>query len=89
MDGGQCPFTGKIHISNSDWWPNQLNLKVLHRKSDLSDPMDPDFDYGKEFKKLNLKALRKDVFELMTTSQDWWPADYGDGLAQRRNLPDL
>ena len=64
-------------MSNQDWWPNQLNLKILHQHSPLSDPMDKDFDYAEEFKTLDLDALKKDIEALMTTSQDWWPADYG------------
>ena len=63
--------------SNQDWWPNQLNLKALHRHSRSPDPMGEDFDYAEEFKSLDLDALKKDLDELMTTSQDWWPADYG------------
>ncbi len=63
--------------SNADWWPNQLNLKILHQHSPLSNPMDDSFDYAKEFKSLDLKAVIKDLNALMTTSQDWWPADYG------------
>ena len=63
--------------SNQDWWPNQLNLKVLHRHSSLSNPMGKDFNYAEAFKTLDLDALKRDVFEVMTTSQDWWPADYG------------
>ena len=63
--------------SNQDWWPNQLNLKVLRQNSPLSDPMDKDFNYAEEFKKLDLDALKKDIEQVMTTSQDWWPADYG------------
>jgi len=63
--------------SNRDWWPNQLNLKILRQNSPLSDPMGQSFDYAREFKSIDLDALRKDIFELMTTSQDWWPADYG------------
>jgi catalase-peroxidase len=63
--------------SNADWWPNQLNLKVLHQHSDLSNPMGKKFDYAKAFKKLDLKALKKDINALMTKSQDWWPADFG------------
>ncbi len=63
--------------SNADWWPNQLNLKVLHQHSALSNPMGRKFDYAKAFKKLDLKALKKDVFAVMTKSQDWWPADFG------------
>jgi len=63
--------------SNRDWWPNQLDLSVLNQHSPRSDPMGPDFDYAEEFKTLDVEALRRDVHELMTTSQDWWPADYG------------
>jgi catalase-peroxidase len=63
--------------SNRDWWPNQINLRILHQNSSLSDPMDEEFNYAKEFKKLDLKAIKKDLTALMTDSQDWWPADYG------------
>ena len=63
--------------TNQDWWPNQLNLKILHRHSRSPDPLGEDFDYAEEFKSLDLDALKKDLDELMTTSQDWWPADYG------------
>jgi len=63
--------------TNSDWWPNQLDLSVLHRHSDLSNPLGDDFNYREEFKKLDVEALKKDLIELMTKSQDWWPADYG------------
>ena len=63
--------------SNRDWWPNQLNLKILHQHSSLSDPMGEAFDYAEEFKKLDLEALKKDLHALMTDSQDWWPADFG------------
>ena len=63
--------------TNRDWWPNQLDLSVLHRHSPLSDPMGADFDYAKEFATLDLDALKRDLVELMSTSQDWWPADYG------------
>lgn len=64
-------------IANRRWWPNQLNLKMLHQNSPVSDPMGKGFNYAEEFKKLDLKALKKDMEELMTTSQEWWPADYG------------
>ena len=80
---GQCPFHGApkhasfTGRSNSDWWPNQLNLKILHQHSALSSPMAKSFDYGAEFKKLDYAALKKDLAALMTDSQDWWPADYG------------
>ena len=78
MDGnGTCPVTGRVHVSNRDWWPNQLNLKMLHQNCPLSDPMDKAFNYAEAFQTLDLDAVRRDVFALMTTSQDWWPADYG------------
>ena len=64
-------------MSNRDWWPNQLNLQILHQNSPLSNPMGKDFNYAEEFKKLDLDALKKDIEAVMTTSQDWWPADYG------------
>ncbi|WP_190015339.1 catalase/peroxidase HPI [Streptomyces lucensis] len=63
--------------TNRDWWPNQLDLQVLHQHSPRSNPMDEDFDYAKEFATLDVDALKRDVFEVMTTSQEWWPADYG------------
>jgi len=64
-------------MSNRDWWPNQLNLRILHQHSPKSNPMGEDFDYAEEFKKLDLAAVKKDLYALMTASQDWWPADYG------------
>jgi catalase-peroxidase len=64
-------------MSNQDWWPNQVNLQILHSHSPLSDPMGEDFDYAEEFKTLDVEALKRDLIEVMTTSQDWWPADYG------------
>ena len=64
-------------FANSDWWPDQLNLKVLHHNSPLVDPMGEEFDYAKEFKSLDLNAVIKDLHALMTDSQDWWPADFG------------
>ncbi len=64
-------------MSNADWWPNQLNLRILHQNAAKGNPLGSDFDYAEEFKKLDLDALRKDIDELMTTSQDWWPADFG------------
>ena len=63
--------------SNRDWWPNQLDLQVLHQHSPLSNPMGEDFTYAEEFRTLDVEALKRDIFEVMTTSQDWWPADYG------------
>ena len=72
---GKCPFSHAHR--NRDWWPNQLDLSVLHKNSDLSDPMGKAFDYAKEFKSLDLKAVIKDLRALMTNSQDWWPADFG------------
>jgi len=80
----KCPVTDRTdkHAarsgrSNRDWWPNQLNLKILHQHSPLSNPMGEDFNYAEEFKSLDLDAVKKDIFKLMTTSQEWWPADYG------------
>ena len=80
----KCPVLGGPHrhmavgtTANQHWWPNQLNLNILHQNSPLSDPMGKDFNYAEEFKTLDLDALKKDICELMTTSQDWWPADYG------------
>jgi catalase-peroxidase len=91
---GKCPFnhgeqkmTGKpgentklsaTGTTNGDWWPNQLNLKVLRQKSALSNPMDKDFNYAKEFKSLDLAAIKKDIKDLLTKSEDWWPADFGN-----------
>lgn len=83
-DISKCPFhNGSLKqvagsgTRNRDWWPNQLNLNILRQHSELSDPMDPDFDYAKEFQSLDLDAIKKDLTDLMTDSQDWWPADYG------------
>src|SRR6202165_4292342 len=74
----KCPFTGASPThTNRDWWPNQLNLQVLHQHSTLSDPMGEEFDYAKEFKSLDLNAVIKDLHAVMTDSQDWWPADFG------------
>src|SRR6202142_1306964 len=75
----KCPFTQTVAGAqvNADWWPNQLNLQVLHQHSNLSDPMGNEFDYAKEFKSLDLKAVIKDLHKVMTDSQDWWPADFG------------
>ena len=80
-DTAKCPYTGsklnKEGTYNNDWWPNRLDLSVLRQHSPVSDPMDEDFDYAHEFSKLNIKAVKKDIEEMMTTSQEWWPADYG------------
>ncbi|TDJ08360.1 MAG: catalase/peroxidase HPI [Deltaproteobacteria bacterium] len=80
----KCPFTGGVPkqsagggTSNRDWWPNQLKLNILRQYSSLSNPMGETFNYAEEFKTLDLDAVKKDIFDLMTTSQDWWPADYG------------
>jgi catalase-peroxidase len=75
-DKTTCPFTGgaRAHI-NRDWWPNQLNIQVLHQHSTLSDPMGEAFDYAKEFKTLDLNAVIKDLQAFMTESHAWWPAD--------------
>ncbi len=80
----KCPFHGGVHkqsagngTRNRDWWPNQLKLNILRQNSSLSNPMGEKFNYAEEFKSLDLDTVKKDLFELMTTSQDWWPADYG------------
>jgi len=83
-EDSKSPVTGSAHkhtagrgTSNRDWWPNQLNLRILHQNSSLSNPMGEAFNYAEEFKKLDLEALKKELYALMTDSQDWWPADYG------------
>ena len=83
-DIGKCPVmhgsattNSGVSTSNRDWWPNQLNLNILHQGDKRSNPMGIDFDYREEFKKLDYKALKKDLNDLMTDTQDWWPADYG------------
>jgi catalase-peroxidase len=76
-DVTKCPFSGRQRVSNRDWWPNQLDLTVLHQNSPASNPMGEDFNYAKEFKKLDYQALKKDLLALMTDSQSWWPADFG------------
>ena len=80
----KCPFLGKVHTaavaaaqSNAKWWPNQLKLNILHQHSTLSNPMAEKFNYAEEFMSLDLNAVKKDLRELMTSSQDWWPADFG------------
>ncbi|WAC00262.1 MULTISPECIES: catalase/peroxidase HPI [Pseudomonas] len=75
----KCPFhqTAGGGTTNRDWWPDQLNLRILHQHGAKSDPMDPDFDYAKAFKSLDFQALKQDLTALMTDSQDWWPADFG------------
>ncbi|EAT15463.1 catalase/peroxidase HPI [Desulfuromonas acetoxidans] len=80
----KCPVTGKSSrmvagggTTNQDWWPNQLNLDILHQQSSKSDPMGADFNYADEFKKLDLSSVKEDLYQLMTDSQEWWPADYG------------
>src|SRR5271165_6564275 len=75
----KCPVMHRARTAptNADWWPNQLNLKILHQHSPLSDPMDKEFNYAEEFKSLDLDAVIKDLHTLMTASQDWWPADFG------------
>jgi catalase-peroxidase len=79
----KCPFhaagarSTQGAQSNADWWPQQLNLSILHQHQPVSNPMDPDFDYAEAFKKLDYAALKKDMASLMTQSQDWWPSDYG------------
>ncbi|WP_164905459.1 catalase/peroxidase HPI [Flavobacterium sufflavum] len=82
--GGKCPFSSGIvkqsagsGATNNDWWPNQLKLNVLRQHANFSNPMGADFNYAEEFKSLDLAAVKKDIFDLMTSSQDWWPADYG------------
>lgn len=77
---GQCPFTAKhptTGAGNRDWWPNQLNLKILRKNAPASDPMEPDFDYAAEFETLDLNEVRRDITAILTDSQDWWPADFG------------
>ena len=83
-NGAKCPYTAGVRQqavtgarSNADWWPNQLNVKILHQHSSLSDPMGEGFNYAEEFKTLDLNAVITDLHALMTTSQRWWPADYG------------
>ncbi len=83
-DASKCPVMGGVHkkvagegTKNKDWWPNQLNLNILHQHSSLSNPMGDEYNYAEEFKSLDLDALKQDIKTLMTTSQDWWPADWG------------
>jgi catalase-peroxidase len=81
--GGKCPFsTGRVAnvknntLSNRNWWPEQLNLRILHQHSSKSNPMGAAYDYAKDFEKLDYQALKKDLHKLMTDSQPWWPADW-------------
>jgi catalase-peroxidase len=74
---GNCPVSGGTGRTNRDWWPNQLDISVLHPNPPAGNPMGAEFDYGEEFAGLDLDALKRDIVEVMTTSQDWWPADYG------------
>ena len=81
-NGSKCPVMGQSQAAvaataNQRWWPNSLNLKILHQNSSLCDPMEEDFDYAEEFKTIDLEVLKQDIEEVMTTSQDWWPSDYG------------
>lgn len=83
-NASQCPFShGSVtsHTSkrttNKDWWPNQLNLSILHQHDRKTNPHDEEFHYAQEFQKLDYQALKEDLRKLMTSSQDWWPADYG------------
>ena len=83
-ESSRCPFMGGalektagMGTTNRDWWPNALNLKILRQHSNLSNPMDKDFNYAEAFKSLDLAAVKKDLNDLMTDSQEWWPADYG------------
>jgi catalase-peroxidase len=83
-ESSKCPFmagtpqkTGGDGTGNTDWWPNRLKLNILRQNSELSNPMDPDFNYAEAFKSLDLAAVKKDIADLLTDSQDWWPADYG------------
>ena len=76
----KCPVMGHSHagtVANQRWWPNQLNLKVLHQNPPAGDPMGEDFNYAEEFKTVDLEELQQDIEKVMTTSQEWWPADYG------------
>ena len=77
MSGAHAQHTARGSTANQHWWPNQLNLKPLHQNSSLSDPMGDDFDYAREFQTIDLEELKRDIEEVMRTSQDWWPADYG------------
>jgi len=83
-DASQCPFLSGDQkksagrgTSNRDWWPNELKLNILRQNAKKNDPMGEDFDYAEAFKSVDFEALKKDVINLMTDSQDWWPADYG------------
>ncbi len=77
MHGGGAPVATFAGRSNKDWWPNQLNLSILHQHGPQTSPLGDAFNYAEEFKKLDLAAVKKDLYALMTDSQDWWPADWG------------
>ena len=83
-ENGKCPVTSRTSkqvsgqgTSNQEWWPNQLNLKILHQNSSMINPMGEEFSYAEEFKKLDLQAIKEDIYAMMTDSKEWWPADYG------------
>ena len=80
-NAGKCPVTNGAHrhtlegaLSNKDWWPNQLNLRMLHQNPPMCDPMGEEYNYAEEFSKIDLKELKQDIEKVMTTSQDWWPS---------------
>ena len=78
MDGDlKCPVTGRIKVTNRDWWPNQLDIRMLHQNPPAGNPMDPDFDYAEAFRALDLDEVKAEIARVMKDSQDWWPADYG------------
>ena len=101
MEEGKCPVMHGAHstsntgMKNTDWWPKNLNLAILHQHDAKSNPMGVDFDYAEAFKSLDYDALKSDLHALMTDSQDWWPADYGhlwtvlyqNDMACSRNIP--
>lgn len=86
----QCPIK-KVNVGgggtrNHDWWPNELKLNILRQHTAATDPLGNEFNYAEEFKKLDYNALKKDLNELMTNSQDWWPADFGKNIRRRVHL---